>query len=309
MFVFIAVNEDVNEGEKSYLGADSVVGATTLTIDRAADYSANQFIRVGRKGKEKSELRKISSITGNVLTLSAALTNAHETGDEVVRLFYDQRKIYKETAVGSGSYAILGVAKTIEIDNPDGTIFEDTDGSSSYRYKCTYFNSYSNEESSLADAVASYGGDSGAYCSIAEIRSEAGFDDNSYIDDGEILKMRAKATSEVDSALKLVYVLPLSSIPEIITDITKLLAAGRLLAKQYAGIEPTFESMAKAKLKEGRDLLKQITERTLVLLDATGTQLSRIATGKPSGWPDSTTLDEDEDNAGGGRMFSRLKEF
>lgn len=309
MFIFNAPNEDVNDGEKSYLTADSVATATTITVQRAADYATNDFIRVGRRGNDKSELRKISSITGNVITLTAALTNAHKENDEVVKMYFDQRKLYKETAVGSGVYAVSGVAKTIEIDNPDGTSFQDTAGSASYRYKCTYYNSHTATETSTDDSEAVYGGDSGAYCSISEIRSEAGFGDNSYINDGDLLKMRSKATNEVDSTLKLVYTLPLSYVPEIITDITKLLSAGRLLAQQYAGIEPTFEKLAKDKLKEARDLLKQITDRKLVLMDADGVQLERIATGKPSGWPNSTTADEDEDNAGGGRMFTRLKEF
>ena len=309
MFNFIAPNESVNEGEKTYLDADSAIGATTITVERAGDYASNDFLRIGRRGKEKSELRKISSITGNVITLSTALTYAHLDGDEVVKLFYDQRKLYKETAIGSGVYAISGTAKTIEIDNPDGTLFQDSAGSASYRYKCTYYNSHTLAETSQADAVAVYGGDSGTYCSIDEIRAEAGFEDNAYVNDGDILKMRNKATNEVDAALKNVYTLPLSYVPEIITDITKKLAAGRLMSKQYAGIEPMFEKLGKEMLKEARSLLKDITNRKLILMDASSNQLSKVDTGKPSGWPDGTTEDEDEDNAGGGRMFSRLKVF
>jgi len=312
MFNFIASNESVNEGEKTFLDADSIAAATTLTVERASDYAANDFLRIGRRGNDKSELRKISNISGNIITLAVALTHAHKDDDEVVKLFYDQRKLYKETAVDSGLYsALTGITnpKTIEIDNPDGTLFEDSAGSASYRYKCTYYNSQTSVETALADAVAVYGGDTGAYCSIDDIREEAGFGDNARINDGEILKMRNKSTNEIDSALKLVYTLPLSYVPEVISDICKQLSAGRLLFKQYSGIEPMYEKLAKQKLREGRDMLKKISERTLVLLDADGNQLARVATGKPSGWPDSSTEDEDEDNAGGGRMFTRLKTF
>ena len=308
MFVFNAPNESINEGEKTFFSSDFASGKI-INIENAAGYAGNDFLRIGRRGNEKSELAQIDTISGNAITVKANLSNAHDAGTEVVKMFYNQRKLYKETAAGSGSYAILGTAKTIEVDNPDGTLFEDSAGSALYRYKCTYYNSQTTIETALADAVAVYGGDSGAYCSIDDIREEAGFADNAYINDGDILKMRDKATNEIDSALKLTYTLPLSYVPEVITDIAKQLSAGRLLFKQYAGIEPLYEKLAKQKLREGRDMLKKISERTLVLLDADGNQLSRVSTGKPSGWPDSSTEDEDEDNAGGGRMFTRLKVF
>lgn len=308
MFIFFAPNESVNEGEKTFLSADFTSGKI-INVESMAGYASNDFVRVGRRGLEKSELAQIDSITGNAITMKANLANAHDSIVEVVKMYYNQRKLYKETAVGSGSYAILGTAKTIEVDNPDGTLFEDSAGSASYRYKCTYYNSQTSVETALADAVAVYGGDTGAYCSIDDIREEAGFGDNARINDGEILKMRDKSTNEIDSALKLTYTLPLSYVPEVISDICKQLSAGRLLFKQYSGIEPMYEKLAKQKLREGRDMLKKISERTLVLLDADGNQLARVATGKPSGWPDSSTEDEDEDNAGGGRMFTRLKTF
>lgn len=308
MFNFIAPNESVNEGEKTFLSADFTSGKI-INVERASEYAANDYLRIGRRGSDKTELVQIDTITNNAITLKTNLSNAHLSGVEVVKLFYNQRKLYKETAVESGVYSLLGVAKNIEVDNPDGTLFQDSTGSASYRYKCTYYNSTTLSETSIDDAVAVYGGDSGAYCSIDDIRSEAGFNDNANIDDGEILKARNKSTDEINSALKQVYTLPLSYIPETISEITKLLSAGRLLAKQYMGIEPSYQKVGWEKMKEARSLLKQITERKTILLDASGVALSMVSTPSPSGWPNNTTASEDEDNAGGGRMFTRLKKF
>jgi len=147
------------------------------------------------------------------------------------------------------------------------------------------------------------------YISTDEVRSEAGFDANTVITDANIELLMDKSNSEIDSTLLLVYVLPLASVPDIIADVAKLLSAGRLLAKQYAGIDSAIQKEGWAKMKEARGILKQIAERKMVLIGTDGNQLARIATGKPSGWPNSTTADEDEDNAGGGRMFTRLKKF
>lgn len=312
MFVFIAPNESINEGERTFADADAAAGASTLTVERASDYAANQFVRVGRRGKEKTELKKIQSISGNVITFTSTLTYDHSKGEEVVRLRYDQRKLYKESSAGSGSYAaVTGITnpKTIEIDNPDGTLFEDALGAAGIRYKCTYYNSHDASESDTDDAEAVYGGDSGAYCSIFDIRSEAGFEENANINDGEILRERKSATDEVNSYLKRIYVLPLSYVPDLINDITCKLAAGRLLQKNYAGIEPMYESLAKEKLKEARDLLAQLSQMKIVLVDADGNQLARVTTSSISGWPDATTKDADEEDAGGGRMFTRMQDF
>lgn len=312
MFVFIAPNENINEAEKTFVDVDAAVGATTMTVERASDYAANQVLRLGRRGKEKTELRTIQSISGNVITFTAATTYEHLKGDEVVRLRYNQRKLYKETSAGSGSYeAVTGITnpKAIEIDNPDGTIFELTDGSAGLRYKATYVDSIGVTESDIDDAEAVYGGDSGSYCSIFNVRSEAGFEDNPNINDGEILRERKSATDEVNSFLKRLYVLPLSYVPDLISDITCKLAAGRLLQKNYAGIEPMYERIGKIKLQEGRELLEKITSRKIVLLDADQNQLSRISTSRVEGWPDSTTKDATLENSGGDVKFRSMMEF
>lgn len=312
MFFFNATNESINEGERTALDLSASAGATTIITERASDYSANQFIRIGRRANEKTEIRRIQSISGNVITLVTALTNDHPRLEEVVRMYYDQRKLYRETSQGSGLYsAVTGITnpKDIEIDNPDGTLFQDPNGSQSLRYKATYVNSFDTTETDPDDSDPIYGGDAGSYTSIQDIRDEAGFTDNPNISDRDVLRERKKATDEVNSALKIVYILPLSYIPEIINDITRLLAAGRLLSSQYAGIEPMYERIGKIKLQEGRELLEKITSRKIVLLDADQNQLSRISTSRVEGWPDSTTKDATLENSGGDVKFRSMMEF
>jgi hypothetical protein len=58
------------------------------------------------------------------------------------------------------------------------------------------------------------------------------------------------------------------------------------------------------KLKEGRDRLAKVATHKTVLLDA---DYKSLLTGNSvNGWPDDTTKDADEDDAGGDRLF-RIK--
>lgn len=309
MFSFLATNDRFNDGEKTFLEEAASASALTITVQRAEEYSANDFIRIGLLGGETAELRKISSIAGNVITLTVALSNSHAKGEEVVLMRYDQRKLYRETAQDSAMYELVGSAKTIEVDNPNGTIFEDASGSSVLRYKCSYYNSETGEETSLTDSEAVYGGDSGEYCSIDEIRQECGITDNQFISDIIVIRARKRATDEINATLKKYYTLPLSEIPDIIEDAATLLSSGRIMTQQYNGTDDSIARIGREQLREGRDILTKIATMDIVLLDSDGDQLTRSDTGTISGWPLNTTKDLDEEDGGGGRMFTRLQEF
>lgn len=298
----MASNDDFIEGEKTALASSALVGQKTLNVLNGLNFASVNHLRLGRKGDNITELCHIDSINGNVITLKANLNNTHPENTEVVELYYDQRKLYKEQTAGAGDYAVVGSPKDIQLDNPDGTIFKDQAGVNGIYYKCTYYDSVGLTETSLDDAVAVTGDDT-AYASISDIRQEAGFSDNAFISDADILKDLQASTDEINGRIAPIYVLPLPYIPQVIRDIATHLTIGRLFHNEYPGIDAAYALEGEGRMKEGRALLDKIYNRQVLLLDANGVELVRVQTNKPSGWPNNSTANLDSQDHGGDNMF------
>ena len=76
MEILQAPNESTIFTEITYLSDDATAG-TSLSVENAQGFLANDYLVIGRTGSEKTELRKIASITGNTITLSAAASFSH----------------------------------------------------------------------------------------------------------------------------------------------------------------------------------------------------------------------------------------
>ena len=302
MFQFQAQNEDFNEGEKTALSATALKGQKTLNVLNGSNFTNVKHLRVGRKGDEITELAHIDSITGNVITLTTNLNSDHLVNTEIVQLYFDQRKLYKEQNAGKGDYAIVGSAKDIQLDNPDGTIFTDANGVTGIYYKCTYFDSVGMTESSLSDAVATLG-DTTYYAQISDVRNDAGFADNAFIADADILQSIKDSESEINGKLAAVYVLPFSYVPAIIRDICAMLTVGRLFQSEYPGIDPQYDKVGSSRTTEARKLLDDIFNRRIILTDDSAVELLRVQTNQPSGWPNGSTASLDTEDHGGDNMF------
>ena len=311
MYIFIAANETLNEGQKTSLYSIALDGQKTLISRNSANFAADMFVRIGRKGDEITESGQIDSITGDVITLKYNLKNTHDPDTEIVEIYFNQRKIYREQTVGLGDYTpVSGITnpKDISFDNPDGTIFNDPNGSSALRYKCTYFNTQTSTESSIDDSVSVYGGQRG-YADIDDIRSEAGFNNNPYVTDYDILLELKNATDEINGKLANIYVLPLSYTPAIISDIATHLTLGRLFHREYPGIDPMYAKEGEGRMREGRNGLNDIMKRKIILLDESLIEMPRVPTDKPSGWPNASTSSVDEADSGGDHVFRMSHKF
>jgi len=176
-------------------------------------------------------------------------------------------------------------------------------------YKAKFRNSSSAVESTLSEAFQIT--DAGYYITITEILREAGMSDNRYISSEYTHKVRRRAQLEVDGSLYGHYTLPLSTVPDIVKEITRLLAAGWLLYKEYGSEADGTSKDGISKVREGRRMLKDIREGNIVLLDADKAELD--TPGKDfsdaESWPDNTTKDADEADAGGDIQFRIKKKF
>lgn len=271
--------------------------ATSIPVQNSANFAVGDHVLVGPLGTAECEevILAVAPPNANTLTVPA-LTFAHNEYEDVVAIKYDKVKIYTAAALSTGEMPPSGnftLYSTLSITvNQQYTDYVDPAGSSAIWYAWTYLNSTTNAETNFNENErVVLGADANEYCSITDIRKQAGIENNPWITDYEIALERSKAQEEIDSKLYTMYEVPFASpVPYIIQDIAIRLAAGRLLIKDY-GTDSTGSSKdGDLLLKDARVDLLDIDEREMVVLDASGQSLLMLeSAGGVSSWPNNTT--------------------
>jgi len=308
---FNAVLEpDIAITERSEIRTDIAAGVTVIPVMNASKFATNKYLCLGQYGDETAELKKIISIdeTGRTVTIETATTYPHYQKDAVYQFLYNKRRFYRWNAT-INDYEHLsseGSPKEIEVDNPQGTFFEDSEGTQSDKYKATYLNVVDGIETSPLDAKEIYGGGlSTDLISLFRIRYSAGFKENWSIEDSYIDQYRQDAQGEVWAALRVRYSFPLTKNSSFLRNIVRDMAVGFIWLDQYAGNQTKINS-AEQRLKAARERLKGLADGTYTLYDE-DTATDQAETGKGGGlsfYPDASTLDTDDD-----RMFELKQEF
>lgn len=292
-----------NIKEKTYVEVDYTSG-TTLTVKNSQGITTNLYALVGSVGQEHSELRRITAISANDLTIASALTGDYSRFTDVTILNADQIKIYRAanvdgTAPADGSFSLIA---TVDIDTDDvETSYTDTSGDSNYWYKFTYFNSQTSAETEIEDSVAVRGGDVGLYATVDQVRRVSGLKDNQYITDSEISERLSNAIDEVNSALNTAgYTLPLDQpYPPMINNITKILASGYILWDEYGSTTSGTSRDGQAKIDWAKAELDKIRSGSLEVVGADGSAIDSSSGARVGGWPDDTTKDQSAEDSGG----------
>lgn len=300
----------LNRLEISSLNADTPANTSALTLESNQGYAVNDFIILGVQGGEAVDLVKVQALTGNTgITTVSPTKYPHYRFDSATKLFGDQIKIYTAPNVNglqpadSQFTALAGGLFNIDPDQAS-TQFTDAVGDSSKWYKYTFVNSVSLAETNLADVAASRGGAYANYCTVEDIRQRAGLQSNRYIADTELDSKRVIAQAEIDAKLGGLYVVPfLAPINALISEVAAELAAGLFLTTNHSANSSGTARDGEAKLKNARDILDRIKAKELILTDATGVSTDVPTSGTVTSWPNSTTADLDESDAGGARMF------
>ena len=81
-----------------------------------------------------------------------------------------------------------------------------------------------------------------------------------------------------------------------------------MLYREYGGEEGLGKD-GLSKVKEARSMLKAIRNEDIILLDSNGDELTLVVQESIDGWPDSTTKDADDEDAGGDVKFRISKQF
>lgn len=280
MNILVAPIEQVVLGEKTFFSADEAVGQITLSVINAQGFSIGDFVILGIRGEEKAEVRRITSVATDLkaITVDTATDFEHQKNDTIVHIRYDKRKFYR-SATKTGTFAHLtneGSPVNIEVDNPEGTEFEDTSGGPSDFYKVTYFNSFLSTETSLVDADATQADGTEHHTSIFKIKEEAGFKNNPHIDIELVFRYRVEAEAQAEGAVVGKYQLPFAAQPKIFQQIVTLLSAGLLLSKEY-GMEADVEisKTGQRKIERAEELLQKIRDDKILLIDVDGNELAK----------------------------------
>ncbi len=295
--------------ESTQLDADAAASASSLIVRNNQDFAINDFIVLGSLGTERCEKLTVLSVTGSTTIAPLVATKfAHLRFDALQKLFGDKIKVYTAPNVdgsvpADSAFTTLLTTLTIDIDN-QYTNYTDNGGSSAFWYKYSYFNSISSAETSVAATVAVRGGNLGQYCSIDDIRDEAGMKGNTYITDVTIDKYRQEAQDEINGTLAGLYTIPfIAPINNNIEQAAKLIAAGLLLKKDYGVMVSSGNKDGQNKVDEGRKLLQRINTKDIILLDVLGRDLLVPNAGGVTSWPNNTTDAADANAGGGGRLF------
>lgn len=308
---FNAVLEpDVAVTERSELRSDIVAGVTEIPVKNASKFTGNKYLCLGQYGNETSEFRKIDSVdkANRTITVDIATTYPHYQDDPVSQFLYNKRKFYRWNAVSESWEHLLseGSPKDIEVDNPQGTFFEDSEGTQDDVYRATYLDVAGSIESSIEDAKSITGGGlSTDLISLYRIRYSAGFKENYSIEDSYIDQYRQDAQGEVWAALRNRYTFPLTKHSSFLRNIVRGLAVGMIWQDQYAGNAEKMRS-TEARLKSARERLKGLADGTYILYDEDA-DADQTETGRGGGlsyYPDDETEDTDDE-----RMFELKDEY
>lgn len=293
MIQLYAPTEDAIKIERTRLTADAAAGSNvSLSVENADSFSQYDYVVIGYEGNELAELEQINAaVSGNTAFQVATLKFNHKAGEPVTLYRYNKRKFYgSETE--DGSYVELtgdGSPVDIQVDDPQGTRLEYSDDTYAY-FKATYYNSYLDEETAIAESNAVQGDQTGRYATLYDIRKHAGLAGNPLYSDVRIELKRKQAESEVNASISGRYSLPLAEVPGVISAITELLAAGYIDKEEFGK-----DGEGVGWLADARSQLKAIQKGTMLLIGADGTELSRpTSDGVLKGYPNA--IDTDPEN-------------
>lgn len=154
---------------------------TSLSVTSNVSFAADDLAVIGELGEEKTELKRISGISGKTtITLASALNFTHPKDTPVYKVAWDQVSIERNAAVISTS--------SIQWDKKD-TIYYDSPGTASDSYRFRFYNSITTTYSEYSPTVtgAGYGRSSLGYMT-REVRKIVQDEDREIVTDDEIAR-------------------------------------------------------------------------------------------------------------------------
>lgn len=147
----IEISNQLNPKVFTYLSNNFPIGATTLNVDNAIDFSAGDIIvLLGSMGGENTEFGYVSAHTDQSFTITAT-KQPHNRGDLVTEVNYDQIVISKSASI-DGPYVALATVP-LAVTQQKTVQFDETGLLSDY-YKVQWKNSQSGEVSPFSEPIS-----------------------------------------------------------------------------------------------------------------------------------------------------------
>ncbi len=301
--------DEANIIDRTQLSGNIAAGASSLSVDNTNDFANSGFILHGTIGSNNAELLQAGTITtAGTIPLATPTKLAHDQYEDVYALFGDQLQVYRAANVDGTQpadtvFSPLGSPVTID---PNGTTtsYTDASGSGNYWYKYTHYNSVTTAHTDLGSSRAVRGTFTVEYCSLGEIRQEAGFQNAVYVSDTLIDQKRQWAYDKVHGRLNKFYDIPLQPpIPDTLKQIVISLAAGALRKAQYSAIsDPKINGQSM--IDDGMLALDELVIKEEELMTKDGKSLAlEGGEGEAGGWPDGTSASADPTQGGAPRIF------
>ncbi len=147
-----------------------------------------------------------------------------------------------------------------------------------------------------------------AYCVAADVRKETFFKDTTNIQDALITQKIAEADKFINSMIRKAYVLPLSSTPAIIVNLSKKIAAIYLYKDQSTNIEIQPGVSTKDEFLIQIDILKSIQKRKITLTDDNENEFPLTKSALPVFYPNAASSVPGTPN-GTAPAFTRNKKY
>lgn len=142
------------ETNETFLATDVAASVSTLTVDNGLKFANGDYIVLGRFGYEKAEIVRISG-TPSATSMSVSTTShAHNRGEQLRVIPYNQIAIERSTDSGSTYSALV----TVSI-RPDATetYYNHLTGASTDYYRVRFSNSATSDVSSYSDGIIATG--------------------------------------------------------------------------------------------------------------------------------------------------------
>lgn len=144
---------NISANESTYLSSDSAANTTTLSAG-AINFAAGQYVQIGQTGSEASEILQIATATSTTITLQSATTYAHNRGDIIRFIPYNQ--IVAEFST-NGGVSFSAMSPVILRADSVETYMQRPADLQTYVYRFRFYNSTTASYSAYSDTVTGAG--------------------------------------------------------------------------------------------------------------------------------------------------------
>lgn len=142
---------DITDSPETFLTTDYSSGVN-LEVSNNASFAADDYVILGRPGLEQAEIKQINAVQGSrTLVMDSSGDFPHASDTTVVKIPYNQFRIYRSTTGVGGTYTLLATVN-IQIDQLQN-VYRDATSNSAYSYKLCFYNSTTDAESEFSDEI------------------------------------------------------------------------------------------------------------------------------------------------------------